>query len=403
MNIGITAFAADGGMSGIGQYIKQTLARLPSVAGKEHSFVVFMSETDERSLCHAQDNLQVVPVSTHWNRPILNILWHLLLLPLYLRLYNCDLVLFPAGNRRLAYVGKIPSVGVIHDLSQLHVKGKYDRFRTAYVLKILPFFLRKLDTVVAVSHSTARDLADFAGLEKTSISVIHNGADVKAFSGLNAESARQKVNRAYSFNGPYILYTARLEHPGKNHVGLLQAFAKLKRDCMLQHKLILAGGRWNGAQVIDELIVELELGDAVLTPGYVDAALLPDLTGGADLFVFPSLYEGFGIPLLESMAAGTPLCASNVSSIPEVVGDAGVLFEPDNIEDMARSMQRILTDESVADTCRSRGLRRVKSFDWQISTHRLFECCLRTFAESGRNQVAVADNAAALHICETKL
>jgi len=383
MKIGVSAFAADGGKSGIGQYIKHTLARLPSIAGHEHSFVVFMCVSDVGSLCQNDENVRVVPVSRCWNTPVLNIIWHLLVFPVFLIHYKCDLAVFLAGNRRLGYTGKVRSVGVIHDLSQLHIKGKYDRFRTAYVLKILPCFMRKLDSVIAVSHSTAKDLIDFAGVNETKVSVIHNGADVKAFSGINREIARQRINQEFSFDGPYILYTARLEHPGKNHVGLLQAFAKLKRECRLQHKLILAGGRWNGAEVIDQIIHELELDEAVLTPGFVRAELLPDLTSGADLFVFPSLYEGFGIPLLESMAAGTPICASNISSIPEVVSNAGDLFEPGNIEDMCRSMQTILTDKTVADTYSFRGLRRVESFDWHTSTRRLLACCLRTVAGTG--------------------
>jgi glycosyltransferase involved in cell wall biosynthesis len=171
----------------------------------------------------------------------------------------------------------------------------------------------------------------------------------------------------------FILYIARLEHPGKNHVRLLEAFARLRADTGLPHKLVLVGSRWNGAEVIEARVRELGLTDAVILPGFVANETLPVLYAAADILVFPSLFEGFGIPLLEAMASGTPVCASDISSIPEVVGDAGLLFDPLDPAAIANALGRILGEPALRAELVARGLARAPLFSWDIAAAAVLE------------------------------
>jgi glycosyltransferase involved in cell wall biosynthesis len=165
----------------------------------------------------------------------------------------------------------------------------------------------------------------------------------------------------------YVLYIARLEHPGKNHVRLLEAFAALKRTTDLPHKLVLVGGRWNGAETILAKVGELGLGDQVVFPGFVPNEAIPALYAAADAFAFPSLFEGFGIPVLEAMASGTPVCAANTSSVPEVVGDAGLLFDPLDVPAMTDCLLRLLQDQPLRQRLIASGIERAAKFTWETA------------------------------------
>ena len=375
MKIGISAFAADGGQSGIGQYIMNVIRRLPA-CGDDAEIVVFAPNRDRNLYDLEQLRITYVFTANFVSAPIVNILWHLIVFPILLRRYRIDCAYMPAGNRRLSLFYGVPSVATVHDFSQLHVKKKYDGLRMFYVNHVLPFFVRRLDKIVSVSKSTARDLVEHAGVEEGKIRVVYNGTDTRRFICKDKSIAAGRLASELSIVTPYILYTARLEHPGKNHVRLIEAFARLKRRNVLEHQLVLAGSKWNGSDAIEEAAHRSGLGDEILMPGFVPDSLLPDLYSAADLFVFPSLFEGFGIPLVEAMCCGIPICAANVSSIPEVVGDAAILFDPYNIEEITEAMQRGLTDYSFRSAMVSRGLAQARQFTWESTASDVFDTCL---------------------------
>lgn len=374
MKIGISAFAGDGGKSGISQYMINVFRRLPELA-PEDEFVLFMAETDREFFTIDDPRVQIVSYPGWSGHPIVSILWHLLWLPFALMRANCDVCWMPAGNRRLAWWYGVPSVSTVHDMSQLHVPAKYDRFRMFYIMRVLPSMMRRLTKVLSISASTERDLIDYCKVDPRRIRVVYNGADLERFSPRNREQAKAHVMASSPIPHDYILYISRLEHPGKNHVGLIEAFAKMKADTGLPHKLVLVGSRWNGAEAIDAAVAEHNMQDEVIFPGFLPNDVLPDLMSGADLFVFPSLFEGFGIPVLEAMSAGTPVVASNASSIPEVVGDAGILVEPTDTTAMAEAMARVLNDAGLSADLSARGLQQSRRFSWQDATRGVIELC----------------------------
>jgi len=372
MKIGISAYATDSGKSGISQYVANIVGRLPALA-PAHEFIVFVNQADAEWVRTWNPRLQVIVFPDWTAHPVANIFWHLTAFPRQLRRHDCDVVFMPAGNRRLGWSYGIPSVGTVHDLSQLHVPQKYDALRMFYIMRVLPRMMRRLNRVVSVSESTKRDLESFARVDPGRIRVIHNGADLERFSPRDRNAAKSAVAAELGLPPDFLLYIARLEHPGKNHVRLLEAFASLKRDTGLPHKLVLVGSRWNGTELIEAKVKELGLGREVIFPGFVPNETLPALYAAADAFVFPSLFEGFGIPVLEAMACGTPVCASNVSSIPEVVGEAGLLFEPRDPKAIADSMHRLLTDPSLRKDLVQRGLAQAARFTWDDAAAAVLE------------------------------
>lgn len=379
MKIGISAFASDGGKSGISQYMINVLQRLPRLDPAVQC-VIFVPAAD-RSLFEPVPTGSVIVAVPDWMaQPVASILWHLFLYPVLLRRHRCDCAYLPAGNRRLGMWYGMPSVSTIHDLSQLHVEGKYDGLRMFYIRSVLSVMMRRLTRVVSVSESTRRDLVEYVRIRPERVQVAYNGADLARFAGAARSCAAAHVAAELDIDGPFILYTARLEHPGKNHVRLLEALALLKQRGHLSHKLVLAGSRWNGTEVIEDTIAKLGLQHDVVITGFVENRLLPELYAAADVFVFPSLFEGFGIPLLEAMATGTPVCAANVSSIPEVVGDAALLFDPLSTDDIARQLQRLLQDGRLRQELIGRGRRQAQRFSWEEAASGVLRQCYEAVA-----------------------
>lgn len=388
MRIGVSAFAGDGGKSGISQYMENVVGRLAAIA-PEHEIVAFVGADDEDWVRSWHPAIEVVAYPESVAKPTMNIGWHLTRFPGALRDHHCDIAFMPAANRRLAWRYGVPSLGTVHDFSQLHVPQKYDRLRTLYIMRVLPAMMRRLNRVLAVSESTRRDCEDFAKIPNEQIRVCYNGADLTRFTQQGRTAARSEVQAHLGDQlpeeTPYILYTSRLEHPGKNHVRLLEAFARLRKSRDIPHRLVLAGTRWSGAEAIDARLAELALEDSVLITGFVPGALLPALYRAADLFVFPSLFEGFGIPVLEAMASGVPVCAADRSSIPEVLGDAGLLFDPDDPDAIAEAMARLLGDAALRERCVKQGLQRCRTFTWDRATEIVLEELERTHREPARS------------------
>ena len=231
--------------------------------------------------------------------------------------------------------------------------------------------------MITVSSSTRSDVLARTRIDHDRVRVVPNGVDLSRFT----PCATQATSSPAGIDGPYLLYVARLEHPGKNHVTLLDAYRRL-RDRGVAHKLVLAGPRWQGSEAIDAVVDRLQLRDHVVFTNFVANEDLPGLYAGADAFVFPSLFEGFGIPLLEAMASGTPACVANVSSLPEVAGDAALLFDPLDPAEMADAMHRLLTDDVLRARLRARGLERCKGFTWDRAAQGVLDACREAVLES---------------------
>lgn len=372
MRIGITTFGCDAGRSGIGQYTRALLREFPSQSNGDGLKVLVL---DRESETFAPSGSGVTPlvVGDRFGSPGVNIAWHQLGLPALCRREKFDVMFLPAGNRRLPFRLPCPTVGTVHDFSSLHVNGKYGPSRMFYVRRVLPFLVRQLTHVITVSESSKRDIVAYAGVDSDRVTVIPLAADGAVFHPRDREACRAEIREKYGVQGPYVLYTSRLEHPGKNHVRLIRAFATLKQADAIPHQLVLAGGDWDRADVIKAEAAACGVSSDIIFAGFVPGGDLPLLYGAADLFVFPSLYEGFGLPILEAMSSGIPVACSNVSSMPDVAGDAALLFDPSDERDIEQTLRGVLCDPDVRTSFARKGLERAAQFSWATTASRTLD------------------------------
>jgi glycosyltransferase involved in cell wall biosynthesis len=379
MKIGITTFGGDGGKSGISQYIINLLREFSSLMSGESGEVLVYEE--EKNI-FVPDKGDILPLCFDYRlrSPILNLAWHQVALPRWCRKRKYDVLFLPAGNRRLPLSVPCPTVGTVHDFSSIHVEGKYDPARMFYISRVLPLLIRRLTRVITVSESSKRDIMEHAGVLEERIAVTPLAADSELYFPRDKENATSRIRSQYGVQPPYIFYLSRIEHPGKNHVGLIRAFARLKTTRAIPHQLVLAGSDWLRADEVHRAAADSGCAGDILFTGFTPAEDLPDLYCGADLFVFPSLYEGFGLPVLEAMSCGVPVACSNLSSMPEVAGEGALLFDPYDEEAMAETIRSVLMDANVQKHYARLGLARSKEFSWSRTAVRTLEV-IRAAAE----------------------
>jgi len=225
----------------------------------------------------------------------------------------------------------------------------------------LPRALRRVDAVITVSACSRRDILAHFGLSPKRIAVIPEGVEPR-FRPVPDSPERRAALARYGVAPPFLLYLGGI-NARKNLSRLLEAYARL-RERHPRLRLVIGGKRqWQAGEIM-ATFARLALGDAVCFTGYVEDADLPALYSAAEVFVFPSLYEGFGLPPLEAMACGTPVVTSTVSALPEVVGDAALTVDPHDVPGLAAAIERALTDDGLRATLRRRGLTRAGQFTW---------------------------------------
>ena len=292
-----------------------------------------------------------------------------------------SLALIPVALRRLQtdifhgldHVG-IPLIGktgkyvvTIHDLIPLLLPQTFTPRHRMVVRTALAQVRRKADLVIVPSHAVKRDVVQHLGLGEDRVVVTYHGCEPR-FHPAADEAAFRAVTTKYGLPSRYVLAVGTLE-PRKNLATLLRAFACLQRTSKINPdlRLTLAGGRGWLDEPIFQTIRSLGLEKVVCVPGFIDDDDLPAVYRGASLFVFPSLYEGFGLPLLEAMACGVPVITSNTSSMPEVVGGAAILVDPHDVDEMAAAITRVLSDEALRDRMRGEGIARAGQFSWKTA------------------------------------
>jgi glycosyltransferase involved in cell wall biosynthesis len=249
-------------------------------------------------------------------------------------------------------------VVVVHDVSFCALPDYFPPVIAWYMRLLTGLAIRKAQVVALDSEFTAREVQRYYPQVSTKGVVTWMGVDRRFGHAAEAKDDRQVLEK-YGLQDPYILAIGNI-HPRKNLAHLLEAYRQLSQGNNTVPRMVWIGlPRWNSAHLIHEA---LELG--VILPGYVPADDLPALYRGAAVFVYPSLYEGFGLPVLEAMACGTPVIASNTSSLPEVVGDAAILVDPCDVNALARALRQILADQSLVSELRQRGFQRVSHFTY---------------------------------------
>jgi glycosyltransferase involved in cell wall biosynthesis len=259
----------------------------------------------------------------------------------------------------------VKKIWLIHDLVWKLFPETTD-MNSRYKNRAIVRNMKRADLLLSVSENTRKDLLGLLDIKKE-IVTLHNAADRKVFYKADSKSVAL-IKKKYGITRPYILSVCTLE-PRKNLAALLDAYAKIERRG--RHQLVLVGmSGWKNTKLFD-MIERHPAKDSILVTGYVPAEDLAPLYSGAAVFVFPTLYEGFGMPVLEAMQCGCPVISSTSSSIPEVAGDACVLVDPLDTEGLASSMANVLSDRTLRNGMSRKGLARSKEFSWEKSAARL--------------------------------
>ena len=346
--------------AGINWYVYNLLTHLPRV-DRDNRYTAFLGDgrftSPELAL-----KLARLPTS----RPVVRIFWEQVVQPFALRKERVDLL------HALAFVVPLlspcSSVVTIYDLSFLLYPESFKRFKRFYLGLFTRLSARRARRIIAISESTKRDVVRLLGVPPEKVEVVYCGID-EAFRPLAADQVAAFRSK-HGLPECFILFVGTIE-PRKNVTRLIEAFADLRsfdvtqdRFAMSDLRLVIGGAKCWFYQDVFARVEELGLEGQVMFPGYIPVSELPLWYNAAELFVYPSLYEGFGLPPLEAMACGTPVVTANTSSLPEVVDEAGLTVDPLDVEGLAQAMRRVLDDEALRQEMRERGLKRAEGFSW---------------------------------------
>ena len=365
MKLLVSCIPYDGGKSGISVYVREVVREL---CRQGHELTLLCEPCEiGRDWCQIKQSNnpsnQTIPVvfAPRWTRrPALSMMWHLFALPLWIRRHRKEFDGFVvcAANRRVCAWYPLPTAATVHDLANFHIPGKYSRMRMFYLAHVLPFFAKKARHLVAVSGATKADMVKYWHCREDGVTVLYNGLKTSDF-GLQGDAGSPKSEVRS------LLYISRIEHPGKNHVRLIEAYSRLPREMAGAHPLVIAGADWKDADVVHDAARKSPHCDLIRFAGFVDAADMPRLWCEAGFYVFPSLFEGFGLSLVEAMARGVPCACSNNGSLGEIAGDVAVTFDPYDVGAMADAILRLVTEPEHDRQARiERGIEWAKRFSW---------------------------------------
>lgn len=358
MNLGITSWSIDWERTGVNNYAYNLIKYLIKY-GKSRDIFLFHYEKSQDAV-YSKTNDVIIPkipfkmtnligLPQAIKRARIDVLhmpihWYTQITPFFLNL-------------------NVKKVLTIHDLTPILFPETHTRETSLLWNLTLKLIKNRIDVIVAISWNTKKDCLKHLGLSEKKIKVIHLGVDDKYKLKADKDKLRQELKRRYNLGSPFILYVGTLEKR-KNISTLIKAFYKLKKEG-IKHKLVIVGSKGWRYKDIFEAVKKLNLQKEVVFTGYVPEEDLVIFYNLADLFVYPSLYEGFGLPPLEAMACGCPVISSNTSSLPEIMGDAGIMVDPFDVNDLALQMYNVLNSDDLSEDLSSRGLNRAKMFTWE--------------------------------------
>ncbi len=342
MIIGINATAAfKQPRTGVEEYTYQLIKHLTMLKqSKKHRFILYQDPRVSSEGFSLTDNFEIKQLKWPWP------MWTQVRLASEMVLNKPDLLFIPVHV--LPLVSPKNSAVTIHGLEYEYYPKMYPKKHLRYLRWITKYALKNARKIIAVSETTKRDLIDLYNGQPEKITVVHHGFDSNLLSQKNQKS-KEKF--------PYILYIGRLETK-KNVQGLIKAFNLFKKRYKVLHKLVLVGPRGYGYG-------SLRFNNDIIKKGYVSEQEKSELLNNADIFVLPSFYEGFGMPILEAQAVKCPIITSNISSMPEIAGQGAVFVEPRNTEQIAESMYKIISDQELRNDLINKGYENIKRFSWQ--------------------------------------
>ena len=384
MKIGIDYTSAATQGAGIGRYTRELMRALLALPSDNFYSFFYASRkrVDESKIQNPKSEIQRLPFHDKWLMRV----WQRLRIPIPVELIVGKVDLFHSPDFTLPpTLPGVPTLLTVHDLSFIRDPGSAWPSLRAFLNQAVPRSVKRATHVLADSQATKDDLIELFGTPSEKISVLYSGVDAR-FTPVRDQTEIDRVCAKYQLPRPFILSVGTLQ-PRKNYTRLIEAFAKAVKHPSTplrsaqdaptaQSKdagwhLVITGGTGWLTEPIFEQVKRSGLEGRVHFPGFVDDADLPALYSAADLFAYVSLYEGFGLPLLEAMACGTPVIGSNTSSLPEVIGEAGLQVDPREVDGIAHAIQQMIDRPELREKSIELGLARAKLFTWDKAARQL--------------------------------
>jgi len=382
MRIGVDALLLGRADSGVEIYIRSLLRALHRF-DDSNEYVVYLSSDAEPldfvlggDFAKSRDGfisadgrfvLRTLPLPC--GRRVRRILFQQMVLPRLIEREGVDIFFSPCYVMPLQ--SRVPVVVTMHDMIALKHPRLCKPTNAVHYRLTVPLTARRCKVIVASSEATKRDIISTLGVKPEKVRVVYPAVD-EQFKPVKSSRQLEKVRRGYALPDRYILFVGNIE-PKKNLVVLIRAFGRLKKKHTIPHKLVIVGKRgWKCADVFEAAREEAVRGEVVFT-GYVPREHLPAIYSMADVFVFPSIVEGFGMPPLEAMACGVPVVTSRAQALHEAVGDAAIRVPHSDIVQLSIAMQKILFNSFLRNSLIERGLRRARSFTWKKTARAMME------------------------------
>ncbi len=339
---------------GIGVYARNLMSAVLNNDKRNHYIFIYVNSEQLGSFGDHENLSEVVCQAKG------KLLWDHVTVPRIAKQYNADIIFNTKFSIPLLTFCK--TMMVFHGSEWFVYPQFYNKLDILYNKLLLPVYSKKAAAISCVSKITADDMAQFTGIDPKKLHVIHSSI-ASHFAPVEDQQDREKFRTKYKLPDKYILFVGKI-YPGKNFSNILRAFRKIKDDLGNDIKLVSVGDmRWDYAREM-ALVTELGLKDDIQFTGWVEQEELPAIYSLAELFLFPSYYEGFGIPILEAMACGCPVVTANTGACPEVAGGAAALVDPDDPGDIANSVLQLIKDKNMQDNLVRNGLKRVEAFSW---------------------------------------
>jgi glycosyltransferase involved in cell wall biosynthesis len=364
-----TRLLLEGRLEGLGRFAFETL-RMITRSHPEHEFIFLFDRPFSPTFVFSENVVPVVigPPSRH---PLLWYLWFEHSVPNVLKRYQPNIFLSPDGF--LSLNSKVKSVPVIHDLNFVHNPHDLAWSHSAFYNHYFPKYAQKAARIATVSEFSKEDISTTYGIPSDRIDVVYNGVSER-FHPIS-EAEKVTVRQKWTHGFPYFVFVGAI-HPRKNIANMLLAYDRFRQQVNTEHRMLVVGNRKWWTNDMQQALDAMQFGHEVIFTGRVEEELMNGLVAAALAQVYVSTFEGFGIPIVEAFQAQVPVITSNVTSMPEVAGDAALLVNPLNVDDIAASMTRIYDSSDLRNLLVNKGLNRTSTFTWERSAQLLYNCMM---------------------------
>ena len=368
MKILIDAFGIVNETTGVGQYSLQLLSALSEIDTKNEYHICLQKKlNDNHPIFNLGDKQNIFFIKDDVSAigPKKQFYYYKLL-----RRNRFKFDLFHSLNSELPLFSNIKSIVTFHDLKYIkypYFLNKFSTIKSKYLKYTMKKGAEKASKIIAVSQSTKKDIIHLLGIEKDKITVIYEASNLGMYSRKNDDISNSDILKKYSIQKPYFLYVGE-KRPHKNLEGLIEAFAIFKEKYDGRNSsLVLTGKKYSTYHEYITMAENLGVKDSLIFTGFIPEKYLKTIYSEAEILLLLSFYEGFGIPILEAMECGIPVITSNISSMPEVAGEAAILVDPNNIPEIVEKMDNIVNSKILRKQLIKSGLKRVKQFSWEMT------------------------------------